>query len=202
MGRRLSGVWWFRGDPIYRRIYRVLRVGRRLPSARSITVLDYDEGKEAAERRRAAGFAVPSKGEVWFDDEPPSYLVFAHELIHLARKARDDVGEEMYANALQRLVVTLAARGIVPRRSPLSLLEDVTPGQLLEALSAAFGRRFRSFNDFYVSVHGFEPAFLLDRDLRPVSRVGREAMKLLIMYLSDESEFNMKVLRALLSLLS
>jgi hypothetical protein len=77
----------------------------------------------------AAGSADINAKLIWFREEPPHPVVFAHELIHIADKKVDRERrsrlEEVYASNLADLVVLLANLDIKPPTNPLRLFEDV-----------------------------------------------------------------------------
>ena len=121
-------------DPIYGRIFDILSLEGRLPTAEEIAV---HEPGELDKPGNVLGSAWGDR-DVWFRNYPPSFGVFTHELIHLAEK-RSDVDEEVYAYDLSDFVVLLAERGIMPKANPLRLFEDVSLKDLAGAISSFYG---------------------------------------------------------------
>jgi hypothetical protein len=86
----------------------------------------------------AAGSADINAKLIWFREEPPHPVVFAHELIHIADKKVDRERrsrlEEVYASNLADLVVLLANLDIKPPANPLRLFEDVDLEDVADAM--------------------------------------------------------------------
>jgi len=203
--RRLSEVEWFGG--VYRSVYEILALEGRLPPPDRIFVLDRPEELGLRAPPWALGLAVPERRALWFRAVPPHPQVFAHELIHLARKRLRDPGEEeVFGYNLSRLVVALAEAGVRPPANPLRLFEDAELWMLERALREVAGV---GLSDVYREL-GLPPPAL---DLRRLERaVGRGLLAdkryferaLLVVSLSDLSgaaRGNPALLRALLKLL-
>lgn len=123
-------------DPIYGRIYEIISLEGRLPPADKIAVHDSEELKDDLPDSVLGG--AWGNHDVWFREYPPAFSVFAHELIHLAKKY-SDVHEEVYAYDLSDFIVLLAERGIMPKANPLRLFEDVSLKDLADAISRYYG---------------------------------------------------------------
>ena len=122
--RSLSDKPWFSG--VYRKIYDIIAMEGRLPPPNEILV----SGEPPLEfPGTVAGSADIDNRLVWFREEPPHPVVFAHELIHIADKnvnrERRSRLEEVYASNLADLVVLLADLDIKPPSNPLRLFEDI-----------------------------------------------------------------------------
>ena len=155
--RKLSDTEWFSG--IYKTIYNILSIDERLPDADNIFVLNNDD-LTSLPPENVRGFAL-NKGEnkcIWFRDVPPDPVTFAHELIHCCKKL-DKVEEEVYGYNLSLLIVLLAEEGITPRRNPLTLFEEVTMKQLLDAINETYGYNFNDIVEYFIFL-GIIPAFI------------------------------------------
>ena len=120
----LSGKTWFSG--VYEKIYDIVAMENRLPPPNEIMVSD----KPPVEfPDTVAGSADIDAKLIWFREEPPHPVVFAHELIHIADKKISREKrlrlEEVFASNLAELVVLLAELNIKPPTSLLRLFEDV-----------------------------------------------------------------------------
>ena len=151
----LADAAWFKG--IYEKIYRILSAENRLPPPDAIYLLEKADAEGVHER--VLGFAIRESNCVYFRDVPPDPVTLAHELIHLCAKG-SDTDEEVYAYNLAQLVVMLAERNVVPKRSPLALFESVTLNDVLAALSEAYGYGFRDIAEYFQFV-GVIPAFII-----------------------------------------
>lgn len=165
---KLAECEWFGG--VYRRIYDILAIGGRLPPPSEIGVALEVEGEVPEEAR---GFALKDAGVVWFRHIPPTPDDFAHELIHLAEKKRDGEWEEVYGYNLSQLVALLAERGIVPRRNPLVLFEEVTLDDLLEAIRKVYRYEFETIEEYF-EFKGVVPSYCY---FEPVATEDRLAVK-------------------------
>jgi len=162
----LADAAWYKG--IYEKIYRILSAENRLPPPEAIYLL---EKTDVEVHERVLGFAIREKNCIYFRDVPPDPVTFAHELIHLCTKS-SETDEEVYAYNLAQLVVMLAERNVVPKRSPLALFETVTMNDVLTALSEAYGYRFRDIKEYFQFI-GVIPAFITIEE----SLDGRALMK-------------------------
>jgi len=152
---KLCELGWFNG--LYRRIYDVLSVDGMLVDACSIQVLPPD----ALEFRGTLGYVMGAtfkdSNTLWFREQPPSPLTFAHELIHLI-EGKDVELEEVYAYNLAALAVLLAEKGIIPPVNPIKLFK-VTPAMILEAINRVYGYRFKDLIEYFV-FNGVIPGFV------------------------------------------
>lgn len=152
--RPLTDMPWFRG--VYVRIYEIVAMEGRLPPPSSIYVATKLEGEPSP---NTMGFAVPEANIVWFREQPPEPWVFAHELVHLARK-NSDTPEEVYGYNLSYIIAIMAEKGIIPRRNPLRLFEDVRTRDIINAINAVYRGGFRRLEDFFIHI-GVLPQFVL-----------------------------------------
>ena len=78
----LCKIDWYNKDTVYQGIYRVLNTENCLPDPCEIMILPpLPIPKEAHER--VYGLCWRDKKEIWFRMQPPDYIEFAHELLHL-----------------------------------------------------------------------------------------------------------------------
>jgi len=149
--RKLTEVNWFKDE--YVKVYDIVNVENRMPPLDKIYVLDdYDvKSLRIIPRDTVMAFALPScdvkEQYAWFRYEPPDLNVFAHEMIHLAKKYKQ-LDDEVYAYNLAPLVTILVERNIVPKHNVLRLFEDLN----LNILS----RKIRE----YFNVNDIEELFL------------------------------------------
>ncbi|MGC8848564.1 MAG: hypothetical protein ACP5QE_06965 [Conexivisphaera sp.] len=163
-GVPLIRTGWYNNDETYQRIYRIIALEGRLPPPDEITVLSPKEGRDLA-TPLSLGFAIPGERKVWFIETPPQYVVFAHELIHLARK-EGEMDEEIYGYNLSAFIAVLAVKGILPRRNPLRLFEGgVTLEKVMRALRSVYNYNFKDITEYFHFI-GVVPLFML-RGARP-----------------------------------
>jgi hypothetical protein len=161
--KKLSEAEWFKD--LYRKIYDITSIDKRLPEPQEIFVAS---GKEidAPQHTLGLAFEVVVDGVkrkcIWFEEEPPEPVIFAHELLHLCRKS-GVVEEEVYSGNLSKLIVLLAELSVTPKKNPLSLYEDVTLSSLMEALREAYGYNFRDLCEYYELI-GVIPPFMVEKD--------------------------------------
>ena len=155
--RKLTETSWFKNE--YVKAYDIVNVENRMPPLDEIYVLDDYDVKELQiiPRDTVMGFAFHDNGKhyVWFRHEPPGLSVFAHEMIHLAKKHKQ-LDDEVYAYDLTPLVTILVERNIVPKRNVLRLFEDLN----LDVLSREIKQCFH-VNDIeaFLSILGVIPSF-------------------------------------------
>jgi len=167
--RKLTEVNWFKDE--YVKVYDIINVENRMPPLDEIYVLDDYDVKELRiiPRDTVMAFALPScdvkEQYAWFRYEPPDLNVFAHEMIHLAKKYKQ-LDDEVYAYNLAPLVTILAERNIVPKHNVLRLFEDLNLNILtrkireyfnvndIEELFLALGvvPSFATFNDGTITI--------------------------------------------------
>jgi len=139
--RKLTEINWFKDE--YVKVYNIVNVENRMPPLDEIYVLDdYDvKSLKIIPRGTVMAFALSShdteKQYVWFRYEPPSLNVFAHEMIHLAKKYKR-LDDEVYAYNLAPLVTILAERNITPEHNVLRLLEDLNLNVLSRKITQYF----------------------------------------------------------------
>jgi hypothetical protein len=142
---------------MYRRIYGILNVENRLPDPCEIMVLPpLPVPKEAHEQ--TYGLCWKDRKEIWFRGQPPNYMDFAHELLHLVEDKEIEL-EEVYAYNLSHLVVMLAEKGIVPPVNPVRLFIDVTKDMIVEVLREVYGYPFKDLAEYF-EIIGVIPPFL------------------------------------------
>jgi len=129
----LSDKTWFSG--IYEKIYDIVAMEGRLPPPNEIVIID----KPPVEfPDTVAGSADIDAKLIWFREEPPHPVVFAHELIHIADKKVDREKrlrlEEVFASNLAELVVLLAELNIKPPTSLLRLFEDISLKDIADSM--------------------------------------------------------------------
>ena len=152
---KLSEAEWF--TKIYRKIYDVLNAESMLPPPDQITILRPADVKV---RDTVHGLCWKEEKMIWFREQPPPPLFFAHELLHLIDK--DIKLEEVYAYNLSSLAVILAKKDIVPKKNIIRLF-DVNEEQLLQAIRKAYNYNFKSLEDYFAFIgvipHVFEFEF-------------------------------------------
>ena len=158
----LCGLEWFRD--LYERIFKVLSLENRLPDPCEILILPPEPAPEDAVRNKSIqGVCWREKREIWFRRQPPDYIVFAHELLHLIEGKEAEL-EEVYAYNLSHLAVMLAERGITPPASIVRLFTDVAREMVVQALREVYGYPFKDLPEFFGLI-GVIPSFLrLDYD--------------------------------------
>ena len=149
---KLCELDWFKG--IYKKIYNVLSVENMLPDPCQITVL-YPGDVEVDERVMA--LAWWNDKTIWFRNQPPDPVTFAHELIHLIDAKTREI-EEVYSYNLARLAVVLALEGIVPRTNIVRLF-DVSENDILRALQRVYRIKFDSLEEYFKFI-GVIPPFI------------------------------------------
>lgn len=149
---KLCELPWFSG--LHRRIYDVLAVEGMLPDPCEIRVLA-PEDVEADERVRGACWKDTKI--LWFREQPPDPITFAHELLHLIEKG-DLKLEEVYAYNLSALVVLMAEEGVVPPANPVRLFE-ASADAILEAINETYKFKFSSLAEYFLTI-GVVPYFV------------------------------------------
>jgi len=163
--RRLTEVNWFKDE--YVKVYDIINVENRMPPLDKIYVLDdYDvKSLRIKPRDTVMAFTLPSrdvkdKQYAWFRYEPPDLNVFAHEMIHLAKKYKQ-LDDEIYAYNLAPLVTILVERNIVPKHNVLRLFEDLNLNVLSKKIKQYF--RVNSIEELFLTL-GVVPSFATFND--------------------------------------
>jgi hypothetical protein len=147
---------------MYRRIYDILNVENRLPDPCEIMVLPpLPVPKEA--REQTYGLCWRDRKEIWFRNQPPNYMDFAHELLHLVEGKEIEL-EEVYAYNLSHLVVMLAEKSITPPVNPVRLFIDVTKDMIVEALREVYRHPFRDLAEYFETIGVIPPFLKLEYD--------------------------------------
>jgi hypothetical protein len=158
----LCRLKWFNDDPMYRRIYGILNVENRLPDPCEIMILPpLPVPKEAHER--TYGLCWKDRKEIWFRKQPPNYMDFAHELLHLVGGKETEL-EEVYAYNLSHLVVMLAEKNIIPPVNPVRLFTDVTKDMVVEALREVYRYPFKDLAEYFEMIGVIPPFLKLEYD--------------------------------------
>jgi len=153
---------WFNKDAVYQGIYRVLNTENRLPDPCEIMILPpLPIPKEAHER--VHGLCWRDKKEIWFRIQPPNYVEFAHELLHLIEGKEVEL-EEVYAYNLSHLVVMLAENNIDPPVNPVRLFTDATVDMVLQVLRDVYGYPFNDIAEYFEIIGVIPPFLRLDFD--------------------------------------
>jgi hypothetical protein len=147
---------------MYRRIYEILNVENRLPDPCEIMVLPPLPIPEEA-REHTYGLCWGDRKEIWFRNQPPSYMDFAHELLHLVEGKEVEL-EEVYAYNLSHIVVLLAERSIIPPVNPVRLFTDATRDMVVEALREAYRHPFRDLAEYFEIIGVIPPFLKLEHD--------------------------------------
>jgi len=159
MSKKLCEKSWFKNDSIYKNIYNIINVGGMLPDPCEITVLDPEYVPEETTGyfgRHIHAFCNKATKELWFEQQPPDYVAFAHELMHLIDKEYEL--EEIYSYNISPFVVLLAENGIIPKINPTKLFQ-ADMKTLLEALSEVYGYPFKDIAEYFQMI-GVIPLFL------------------------------------------
>ena len=158
----LCKIDWYNKDTVYQGIYRVLNTENRLPDPCEIMILPpLPIPKEAHER--VYGLCWRDKKEIWFRIQPPNYIEFAHELLHLIEGKEVEL-EEVYAYNLSHLVVMLAENNINPPVNPVRLFTDATVDMVLQALRDVYGYPFKDIAEYFEIIGVIPPFLRLDFD--------------------------------------
>ena len=151
---KLCELEWFRG--IYRKIFDVLSVENMLPDPCEIIVLHPDD-VEAGET--VFGATWPDEKIIWFRNQPPDLIDFAHELLHLIyvpNKVREL--EEVYSYNLAGLAIILAREDIIPKVNIIRLF-DFSEDDILMALRKVYNTPFSSLEEYFQFI-GVIPIFI------------------------------------------
>ncbi|RLG92874.1 hypothetical protein DRO37_09030 [Candidatus Bathyarchaeota archaeon] len=144
---KLSDCEWF--SKLYQKIYAVVngRTKSRLPPPSEISVLLPSEVKVSHDM--VYGTAFQDMPALWFREIPPDPIVFAHELIHLAKKDTTKVSEEEYAYNLACFVVFLARIDVMPRDILRLFEEPPSEEAILNAIEKVMGLKFNSIEEYF-----------------------------------------------------
>ncbi len=138
-------------DEMYRKAYEILK--DYLPNPDEVTVGDFEELEKMGIRVRPTAMGVTIGNSIFFRHYPPRLQTFIHELIHLARKPRADVPEEVYGYNISLVVVWMIEKNI-KRGQPLLLYS--LPEETVNRVLKSFG--FESFEHFYL-ITGIVPYY-------------------------------------------
>jgi len=147
----LCRLQWF--NDLYRRIYDVLNAEGMLPGPCDVRVLPAEALEAVGGIIEAA--AIKENNTLWFKEQPPSPVTFAHELIHLIRWKDEDL-EEAYAYNLSPLAVLLAEKGVEPPANIVKLF-NATLDMVLEAVNKAYGYNFNNIIEYLIFMGDMPP---------------------------------------------
>jgi len=200
---RLSEVPWFQG--LYAKIYDVLNAENLLPPAEEIQILQ-ELPEDIRVGNNVMGLCWRERKALWFREQPPAPIIFAHELLHLIEK--DAELEEVYACNLSMLAVILAMKEIVPSVSIVRLF-DLSEEHVLEAVREAYSYRFESLEDYFAFMgaipHIYEFEFDKEKGFRLKKNELYDEKAVVITTISEiicAAEYDELALKTLLILLS
>uniref|UniRef100_A0A7C3RLE6 Uncharacterized protein n=1 Tax=Archaeoglobus fulgidus TaxID=2234 RepID=A0A7C3RLE6_ARCFL len=200
---RLSEAPWFKG--LYAKIYDVLNAENLLPPAEEIHVLQ-ELPEDIRVGSNVMGLCWRERKALWFREQPPAPVIFAHELLHLIEK--DAELEEVYACNLSMLAVILAMKEIVPSVSIVRLF-SLREEQVLEAVRRAYNYRFESLEEYFTFMgaipHIYEFEFDKEKGFRLKKNklyAERDIVITIISEIISATEYDNFALKTLLILLS
>ncbi len=135
-------------NELYQKAYDILR--EYLPNPDEIIVGDFDELRKEGIIPRRTIQGVTIGNEIYFRNFPPNILSFVHELIHIAKKPRDDLHEEVWGYNISNVIVWMIEKNVDGDPFKLYCLSREDVMKVLNELG------YKSFEDFYM-IHGIIP---------------------------------------------